>query len=73
MQAMHLVYKALEKYAIPSTLPPELIPPAKRKGSTPLGNLDGMKTVMAPPPVVPPQPVVKPMQPVQPQVQLFFF
>lgn len=28
---MHLVYKALEKYAIPSILPPELMPPAKRK------------------------------------------
>lgn len=31
MQAMHLVYKALEKYAIPSVLPPELMPPGKRK------------------------------------------
>lgn len=31
---MHLVYKALEKYAIPSVLPTELLPPAKRKGST---------------------------------------
>jgi len=31
MQAMHLVYKALEKYAIPSVLPPELMPPNKRK------------------------------------------
>lgn len=30
---MHLVYKALEKYAIPSILPPELLPPAKRKSS----------------------------------------
>lgn len=30
---MHLVYKALEKYAIPSVLPPELLPPAKRKSS----------------------------------------
>ncbi|XP_018400380.1 PREDICTED: epidermal growth factor receptor substrate 15-like 1 isoform X2 [Cyphomyrmex costatus] len=29
--AMHLVYKALEKYAIPSVLPPELMPPNKRK------------------------------------------
>lgn len=29
---MHLVYKALEKYAIPSVLPTELLPPAKRKG-----------------------------------------
>lgn len=30
---MHLVYKALEKYAIPSVLPPELLPAAKRKSS----------------------------------------
>lgn len=66
-QAMHLVYKALEKYAIPSTLPPELIPPAKRKGSTPLGNLDGMKAAI-PPPVPPQSVVVKPVPPVQPQV-----
>lgn len=28
---MHLVYKALEKYAIPSVLPPELMSPGKRK------------------------------------------
>lgn len=35
MQAMHLVYKALEKYAIPSVLPPELMPPGKRKDSIP--------------------------------------
>lgn len=33
---MHLVYKALEKYTIPSCLPPELIPPSKRKDSLPL-------------------------------------
>uniref|UniRef100_A0A023F0U2 Putative synaptic vesicle protein ehs-1 n=2 Tax=Triatoma infestans TaxID=30076 RepID=A0A023F0U2_TRIIF len=34
--AMHLVYKALEKYSIPNTLPPELLPPDKRKNSTTL-------------------------------------
>jgi len=34
---MHLVYKALEKYAIPSVLPAELLPPAKRKSSS-VGN-----------------------------------
>ncbi|XP_011704328.1 PREDICTED: epidermal growth factor receptor substrate 15-like 1 isoform X3 [Wasmannia auropunctata] len=33
--AMHLVYKALEKYAIPSVLPPELMPPGKRKDIIP--------------------------------------
>lgn len=35
VQAMHLVYKALEKYAIPSVLPPELMPPGKRKDIIP--------------------------------------
>ncbi|XP_064237761.1 epidermal growth factor receptor substrate 15-like 1 isoform X11 [Aotus nancymaae] len=29
--AMHLVYRALEKEPVPSTLPPSLIPPSKRK------------------------------------------
>ncbi|CAK9797075.1 Epidermal growth factor receptor substrate 15-like 1, partial [Anthophora quadrimaculata] len=56
--AMHLVYKALEKYAIPSVLPPELMPPGKRKDSTasvpkspaPMGV---MTTV---PPPIPPLP-----------------
>lgn len=58
---MHLVYKALEKYAIPATLPPELLPPEKRKGSTPAPvpllsrSLDGIK----------PEPT-KPVQTVQP-------
>lgn len=55
---MHLVYKALEKHAIPNTLPPELMPPAKRKGSTPMGatlisrGLDGVKPDLPPPPVI---------------------
>ena len=39
---MHLVYKALEKHSIPNVLPPELLPPGKRK---PSGT--------APPPVPP--------------------
>lgn len=30
-QAMHLVYRALEKEPVPSVLPPSLIPPSKRK------------------------------------------
>lgn len=58
--AMHLVYKALEKYTIPNTLPPELIAPAKRKLASPVGTvpviprgMDGIK-----PEVPPPQPVV---------------
>lgn len=36
LQAMHLVYKALEKYTIPSCLPPELLPPGNRKETTPV-------------------------------------
>jgi len=31
LQAMHLVYRALEKDPLPSLLPPSLIPPSKRK------------------------------------------
>lgn len=31
LQAMHLVYRALEKEPVPSLLPPSLIPPSKRK------------------------------------------
>ncbi|XP_045468404.1 epidermal growth factor receptor substrate 15-like 1 isoform X3 [Harmonia axyridis] len=31
--AMHLVYKALDKFAIPNSLPIELMPPTKRKNS----------------------------------------
>lgn len=56
--AMHLVYKALEKYAIPNTLPPELIAPEKKKLASPVGGVpvlprgvDGIK-----PEVPPPQP-----------------
>ncbi|KAK9874093.1 hypothetical protein WA026_002447 [Henosepilachna vigintioctopunctata] len=47
--AMHLVYKALDKFAIPNSLPVELMPPAKRKGSAspapPILNrvVDGIK------------------------------
>ncbi|KAK7864692.1 hypothetical protein R5R35_010951 [Gryllus longicercus] len=60
MVAMHLVYKALEKYSIPSVLPPELMPPAKIKTSTPaivpvlpglVMGIDGTK-----PPPIPPLP-----------------
>lgn len=62
---MHLVYKALEKHAIPNTLPPELMPPAKRKGSTPVTapilprGIDGIKPDIPPPPVI--QPVHAPL------------
>ncbi|XP_063921366.1 epidermal growth factor receptor substrate 15-like 1 isoform X2 [Zophobas morio] len=73
--AMHLVYKALDKYAIPNTLPVELMPPAKTKNShhvaTTLLNrsLDGVKPDIPPPPtatsVIPP---LKPVQTVQPTI-----
>jgi epidermal growth factor receptor substrate 15 len=43
---MHLVYKALEKYTIPNTLPPELMPPAKRKDSTQATTLPGAVPVL---------------------------
>lgn len=52
MQAMHLVYKALEKYAIPSVLPPELMPPNKRKdiiiSKTKSPTLIGMAVTISP-------------------------
>lgn len=57
MQAMHLAFKALEKYAIPKVLPPELMPPGKRKDIT-ISNSSapiGMTTV---PPPIPPLPNV---------------
>ncbi|XP_037537761.1 epidermal growth factor receptor substrate 15-like 1 [Nematolebias whitei] len=33
--AMHLVYRAMEKEPVPSSLPPSLVPPSKRKKSAP--------------------------------------
>ncbi|XP_050294330.1 epidermal growth factor receptor substrate 15-like 1 isoform X2 [Anthonomus grandis grandis] len=72
--AMHLVYKALEKYAIPNTLPPELAPPLKRKDSSPPSvqpnlissrPLDIVKPEVPPPPIIP---AVKPVQSVQPTI-----
>ncbi|KAK4885465.1 hypothetical protein RN001_001736 [Aquatica leii] len=56
--AMHLVYKALEKHAIPNVLPVELMPPVKRKDSSTIGTpiiprgIDGVKPDLPPPPVV---------------------
>ncbi|XP_034184651.1 epidermal growth factor receptor pathway substrate 15 isoform X3 [Osmia lignaria lignaria] len=53
--AMHLVYKALEKYAIPSVLPPELMPPGKRKDSIPVSKSPAALGIIttAPPPIPP--------------------
>lgn len=67
MQAMHLVYKALEKYAIPSVLPPELMPPGKRKdivipktkSPTPMGTaIAASPSPQSQPPPIPPLPNV---------------
>lgn len=61
---MHLVYKALEKYAIPSVLPPELMPPGKRKdiinkakSPTPMGiAIASAPSPQSQPPPIPPLP-----------------
>ncbi|XP_044004966.1 epidermal growth factor receptor substrate 15-like 1 isoform X2 [Aphidius gifuensis] len=45
--AMHLVYKALEKYAIPNVLPPELMPPGKRKDIS-LGDITAAAPIIIP-------------------------
>ncbi|XP_011312407.1 epidermal growth factor receptor substrate 15-like 1 isoform X2 [Fopius arisanus] len=69
--AMHLVYKALEKYAIPSVLPPELMPPGKRKESLVMNSTSPV------PPTIPPLPTaaavnnlvgLESMQPMPPQL-----
>lgn len=68
--AMHLVYKALEKYAIPNVLPPELMPPGKRKDSIPAGPVIPVTAVPVAPvgaplmqPAEPPKPVPVPQVP----------
>lgn len=56
---MHLVYKALEKYAIPSVLPPELMPPGKRKdmpkpkSPVPISMASTISSSPQPPPIPP--------------------
>ncbi|XP_043472838.1 epidermal growth factor receptor substrate 15-like 1 isoform X2 [Leptopilina heterotoma] len=50
--AMHLVYKALEKYAIPHVLPPELMPPGKRKDVSE-SKSPALPVVGGPPPIPP--------------------
>ncbi|XP_061933262.1 epidermal growth factor receptor substrate 15-like 1 isoform X8 [Apis cerana] len=62
--AIHLVYKALEKYAIPSVLPPELMPPGKRKDSTvPISKSSApMSVITTVPPPIPPLPNVSSMK-----------
>ncbi|XP_076243714.1 epidermal growth factor receptor pathway substrate 15 isoform X2 [Calliopsis andreniformis] len=56
--AMHLVYKALEKYAIPSVLPPELMPPGKRKDVTIPVSKPPAPMAMTTAPPIPPLPNV---------------
>ncbi|KAF6216262.1 hypothetical protein GE061_000602 [Apolygus lucorum] len=46
--AMHLVYKALDKYTIPNSLPPELLPPDKRKDSIPVSTIVANTTPQPP-------------------------
>lgn len=59
---MHLVYKALEKYAIPNVLPPELMPLGKRKDIIPKAKSPIPISVVATaspsskPPPIPPLP-----------------
>lgn len=57
---MHLVYKALEKYAIPNVLPPELMPPGKRKDMIPKAKSPTPMNIAAvspsQPPPIPPLP-----------------
>ncbi|XP_015433947.1 PREDICTED: epidermal growth factor receptor substrate 15-like 1 isoform X2 [Dufourea novaeangliae] len=61
--AMHLVYKALEKYAIPSALPPELMPPGKRKDITiPVSKSPAPIGMTTAPPPIPPLPNVSAVQ-----------
>lgn len=40
--AMHLIYRKLNGYPVPSTLPPELVPPSTRNFAGALGALKGM-------------------------------
>lgn len=50
-QAMHLVYRALEKEPVPALLPSALVPPSKRKKSlgSVSGSLPGLPTSPPPP------------------------
>lgn len=61
---MHLVYKALEKHSIPNVLPPELLPPGKRKPSgaapptvPPAPSAAAIAIAHHVPPVMPPAPI----------------
>jgi len=50
-KAMHLVYRALERNPVPVTLPPEMIPPSKRKhGASLAGAMAVLPGAAIPPP-----------------------
>lgn len=71
---MHLVYQALDKRAVPSSLPVELQKPAAPAvggfGSLDNGFVANFPTDIAPPPPVPPLPVVVPAIPPMPRVPI---
>ena len=45
---MHLVYKALQKEPVPMTLPPDLVPPAKRKKSVIASSVTVLPDLLVP-------------------------
>ena len=49
---MHLVYRALEKDPVPQALPPNLVPPSKRK-KAPVPVLPGPAPVLPAAPAIP--------------------
>ena len=53
---MHLVYRALEKDPVPQALPPNLVPPSKRK-KTP-GMAGAVPVLPGPAPVLPAAPAI---------------
>ncbi|KAJ8357680.1 hypothetical protein SKAU_G00204740 [Synaphobranchus kaupii] len=63
--AMHLVYRALEKEPMPSSLPPSLIPPSKRKkaGVTLPGSVPVLPVLPGSVPVLPVLPGSVPVLP----------
>lgn len=73
--AMHLVYQALDKRAIPAALPPELQRSSTEKlvPSDDDGFVADFPKDIAPPPPVPPLPtaLIKPSRPVQPIISNF--
>lgn len=53
---MHLVYKVLDNYPLPITLPPELLPPSSdapnRRGSTLVGAVQVLPSSVTPPEII---------------------